>query len=162
MPAVNPIMQVSSDTFKVGDFFDVSHLTRTDARLITNDIRASIVSSFGAVIQADGIILYRRNQYDTLSESAVRKVFRKYDFMEWQIKSEESIYGVKIVILYVDVAINTKLIENIMFVCGWSRTCISEPETIYDTPVRVICFEPTKQPITNEYESIQDSESLLH
>ena len=135
----------SQGTIRIEDYFDINALTEDDIRSISNDIRAFLPKEYGSVLSEEGDILIKESSYLTASESQLRKELKKIGFVQWQIKSEILHNKVKVIILYVDIAKNTSIIENKMFVLGWSKARISEPKLVHGMPIRVMEFDPIEQ-----------------
>lgn len=147
---------------KISDYFDISSISEEDIKSITNDMRAFLQGrGFGNAIFWNGDNVITEESQKTLSFDKLHKELIQLGFQPWQVVSKIYANGIKVAVLYADIAKNTDVIIKEMLSYGWTKAHISAPMVLYGVVCRVMDFDPIEQPsITNnvhEYEYIYHS-----
>ena len=143
---------ISDETIKVEDYFDITSLSKSDVQQLATDLRVFLQGQgYGSDLSDEGELIIKEGYSIVMPIKQLRKELKKLGFKQWQIKSEIACNKVRVVILYADIAQNTKIIENKMLSYGWTAAHISDPFILHGIPLRVMDFDPNEQrPLTKE------------
>ena len=144
--SVTKVIESIDNGFNVEDYFDVSSLTKSAVQQMATDLRVFLQGQgYGSDLSDDGELVIKEGSSVVMSIKQLRKELQKLGFKQWQIKSEIAFNKIRVVILYADIAQNTKVIENKMLSFGWTVSHVSAPLVLYGVPLRVMNFDPKEQ-----------------
>lgn len=132
--------------------FNINALSEQQINSMIVDLRTLIAcQGCGSLLMEDGNLFKKDNCDVTLPLKSVKKELYKLGIEPWQIKTTSFAHNIRIIILYVDVYQNTKVIVNTMDACGWMKADVSEPFLRNKIPFRTISFDPkVQEPVTTE------------
>lgn len=140
----------SEESFSVADYFDIKSLTREKVLYMATDIRAYLFRHpYDLNLTEDGNVI-QEEVSGVMPTGELKEELKKLGFQDWQIIYEPVNNGVHIVILYADIAKNSKIITDAMMSCGWMLAKQSEPVTLFNVPISIMEFDPKEQPSINQ------------
>jgi len=140
------------ESANIEDYFDIQSLSKSTILSIATDLRVYIqAQGYGSNLTDEGEPILREDTVAPLPVAQLRTELQKLGFKKWQVKSYVSYNKVRLVILYADIAQNTKIIENEMLTHGWVRAIVSPHTIVHGITLRMMIFDPASQPpITKE------------
>ena len=134
---------ISDSSLRVEDHFDVCSLSRNSLMHMTTDMTVFLQGQgLGSNLTEEGEILIRELPSSVWPTDKVLDELKRYGFEKYQFKCETTGDDVRIILLYVDIARNTKVLKNIMYLLGWNKVQTSPTTIIEHYKVRVMSFEP--------------------
>lgn len=148
--SIQKFLKESEESFSVADYFDIQSLTKEKVLYMATDIRAYLFRHpYDLNLTEDGNVI-QEDVSGVMPIGELKEELKKLGFRDWQINYEPVNNGIHIVILYADIAKNSKIITDAMMSCGWILAKQSEPVTIFNVPISIMEFDPKEQPSLNQ------------